>query len=226
VNTLGTALLLQAVAEAAPEARVLVVSTGEVYGRAELIPTPEEAPFVPVSPYAASKAAAEMAARQAQAAGLDVVVARSFQHEGPGRDERFAVGSWTRQIAELEPAGGGTLLVGDLTARRDITDVRDVCRAYRALLDPAVPAATYNVSTGKAVGMDEVVQLIVGLARSPVEVEQDPSRIRPSEIPVLAGDPARLNAATGWEPTIPLERTLADALDYARSAVNDKAGQT
>jgi GDP-4-dehydro-6-deoxy-D-mannose reductase len=226
VNVIGTVLLLQAVAEVAHGARVLVVSTGDVYGRAAVVPTPEEAPLAPVSPYAASKAAAEIAAGQARSLGLDVVVTRSFQHEGPGRDERFAVGSWTGQIAELERAGGGKLLVGDLTARRDITDVRDVCRAYRALLDPAVPADTYNVSSGRAVGMDEVALLLAGLAHSPVQVEQDPARIRPAEIPVLAGDPTRIRDATGWEPAIPLERTLEDALDYARNAVSDTAAQT
>ena len=141
-----------AVRARAPDARLLFVSTGEVYGRAEELPTTESATVAPLSPYAASKAAAEIACEQAaRSAGLDVVVARAFQHEGPGRDERFAVGSWTRQIAELELGGGGELRVGDLGAERDICDVRDVCRAYRLLLDPAVPAGTYNIASGRKV---------------------------------------------------------------------------
>jgi GDP-4-dehydro-6-deoxy-D-mannose reductase len=220
VNALGTAVLLQAVRRAAPDARILAVSTGEVYGRAEVVPTPEDSPLAPRSPYAASKAAAEIASEQERATGgLDVVVARAFQHEGPGRDGRFAVGSWTQQVAELERAGGGTLRVGDLSARRDITDVRDVARAYGALLDPGVPAGTYNVASGRAVSMREVLDLLLGLARSPIEVEEDPERLRPVDLPVVCGDPSRLREATGWEPAIPLEETLAAALDYARSVV-------
>jgi GDP-4-dehydro-6-deoxy-D-mannose reductase len=219
VNVVGTVHVLEAVRQERPEARVLVVSTGEVYGRAERIPTPEDAPVAPVSPYAASKAAAEIACGQAHGAGLDAVVARAFGHEGPGRDERFAVGSWTRQLAELELAGGGVLRVGNLDAERDITDVRDVCRAYRLLLEPSVPADVYNVATGKPVPMSHVVELLVGMAECPVTVEPDPERLRPADIPVLSGDASRLERATGWRPEIPLEQTLADTLDAARQAV-------
>ena len=145
------------------------------------------------------------------------MVARAANNEGPGRDERFAVGSWTRQLARLEAEGGGTLLVGDLSAERDILDVRDVSRAYRLLLDPSVPAGTYNVSSGETVSMARVVELLVGLARVPVEVERDESRLRPAEIRRLAGDPSRLRAATHWRPEIPLEQTLADTLSAARA---------
>ena len=213
VNVDGTVNLLAAVSAEQPEARVLLTSTCEVYGNAARIPTPEDERLAPVSPYAASKAAAELACA---ASGLDVVVARAANHEGPGRDERFAIGSWTRQIARLEADGGGTLRVGDLSAERDILDVRDVCRAYRLLLDRSVPARTYNVSSGETVTMQQVVELLVGLARVPVRVERDESRVRPVEIPRLAGDPSRLRAATGWTPEIPLERTLADTLAAAR----------
>jgi GDP-4-dehydro-6-deoxy-D-mannose reductase len=226
VNAVGTVNLLQAVRRESPATRVLVVSTGEVYGRAEEVPTSERSPVAPLSPYAASKAAAEVACAQERTGGLNVTVARAFQHEGPGRDERFAVGSWTHQIAELEQAGGGALKVGDLSARRDITDVRDVCRAYRLLLDPAVPPDTYNVASGRAVSMEEVLRLLVGLAHCPVEVEPDPDRFRPAELPVVCGDASRLRSATGWQPEIPLEQTLGDALDYARNAVNERAVQT
>jgi GDP-4-dehydro-6-deoxy-D-mannose reductase len=213
VNVDGTVNVLTAVGAESPSARVVFASTCEVYGNAARIPTPEDERLAPVSPYAASKAAAELACA---ASGLDVVVARAANHEGPGRDDRFAVGSWTRQIARLEAEGGGTLLVGDLSAERDILDVRDVCRAYRLLLDRSVVAGTYNVSSGRTVTMAEVVDLLVGLARMPVRVERDESRVRPAEIPRLAGDPARLRAATGWAPEIPLEQTLADTLAAAR----------
>ena len=217
VNVLGTVGLLDAVRAEAPDARTLVVSTGEVYGPTPERPAREDDPPAPLSPYAASKAAAELAAaRAARAEGLDVVVARPFQHVGPGQDERFAIGSWTAQIARVEAQGGGVLEVGDLTVRRDLTDVRDVARAYRLLLDPAVPAGTYNVSTGRPVELATVVETLAGLARVPVEVRENPALMRRVDVPVLAGDPARIEAATGWRPELPLARTLADALEAAR----------
>jgi GDP-4-dehydro-6-deoxy-D-mannose reductase len=213
VNVDGTVNVLEAVAESRPQARVLLPSTCEVYGNAKHIPTAEDEPVAPISPYASSKAAAELACA---ASGLDVVVARATNHEGPGRDERFAVGSWARQLARFEAEGGGKLLVGDLTAERDIVDVRDVCRAYRLLLDPAVPAGTYNVGSGSTVTMARVVELLAELARVPVTVERDESRVRPVEIPRISADASRLRAATGWRVEIPLEQTLADTLAAAR----------
>jgi GDP-4-dehydro-6-deoxy-D-mannose reductase len=227
VNTLGTVNLVEAMLTAAPEARLLLASTGEVYGRADELPTTEAAPVLPLSPYAASKAAAELAAlHAARSAGLDVVVARAFQHEGPGRDERFAIGSWTRQIAELELHRGGDLHVGALSAERDITDVRDVCRAYRLLLDRAVPAGTYNVASGQSRPLSEIVDVLVEMAKCPVTVELDPARLRPSELEIVWGDASKLAAATGWQPEIPLRQTLADALDYARAVVSEGVAKT
>ena len=222
VNVLGTVTLLQAVKVASPEARILLASTGQVYGEAEDSPTSEDAAIAPISPYAASKAAAEIAGIQAREDGLDVVIARSFQHEGPGRDERFAIGSWTRQIAELELTGGGALKVGDLSAQRDITDVRDVVRAYRALLDQSVPADAYNVASGLVVSMQEIVEKLVAMAQVPITVEVDPARSRPTDLPVVCGDASKLTAATGWAPRIPLDQTLADALEHARAAVAER----
>jgi nucleoside-diphosphate-sugar epimerase len=221
VNAVGTVNVIDALVGAAPEARLLFVSTGEVYGRAAETPTSEAAPFAPLSPYAASKVAAEIAAGQAaRSAGLDIVVARPFQHEGPGRGDRFAIGSWTRQIAELELRGGGELLVGDLSPARDITDVRDVCRAYELLLDRAIEAGMYNIASGTSVALDDVVQMLVELARAPISVVTDESRFRPSDLPLVLGDSSKLRAATGWAPKIPLRETLSDALDYAREVVD------
>ena len=226
VNVLGTVNVLEALREAAPDARLLLVSTGEVYGRAEELPTPESARPAPFSPYAASKLAAEAACEQAaRAMGLDVVIVRAFQHEGPGRDERFAIGSWTRQIAELESRGGGELRVGDLSAERDLSDVRDVCRAYRLLLEHEVPPGTYNVASGRKVALQEVVDLLVESAQAPVEVVVDETRLRPSEIKVVWGDPSKIEGATGWRAEIPLQETLDDALAYARDAVSERVAK-
>ncbi|MFL5948501.1 MAG: GDP-mannose 4,6-dehydratase [Gaiellaceae bacterium] len=210
-NVLGTVNVVEAMRAEAPSARLLLASSGEVYGRAEVVPTPEEAPVAPVSPYAASKAAAELAC-----IGVDAVVARAFPHTGPGQDERFAVGSWAAQLARLRSEGGGTLRVGDLEVERDLTDVRDVCRAYRLLLD--APVGTYNVCSGRTVPLSRVVDVLVAAAGVPVTVERDDERLRPAEIRVLAGDPSKLHTATGWEPEIPLERTLGDALEAAAAA--------
>jgi GDP-4-dehydro-6-deoxy-D-mannose reductase len=219
VNVLGTVNVLEAVREAGLPPRLLFSSTCEVYGRAARFPTPESALQSPLTPYAASKAAAEVACGQYARNGLDVVVTRAFHHEGPGRDERFALGSWTQQIARLEESGGGVLEVGDLSAERDICDVRDVCRAYTLMLDGAVEAGTYNVASGRSVSMSRVVEVLVSLARCPVEVRERAERRRPVEIPRMQGDPSRLREATGWRPEIPLEQTIADTLEAARVAV-------
>lgn len=216
-NVLGTVNVVEALRAEAPQARLLFVSSGEVYGRAPLVPTPEESPVDPVSPYGASKAAAELACRQAR--DLDVVVARSFPHVGPGQNERFSVASWAAQLARLRSEGGGTLLVGDLDVERDLTDVRDVCRAYRLMLDRALPAGTYNVASGRAVPLKRVLELLVEAAGVPVTIERDPSRLRPAEVRVVAGDASKLRAATGWEPSIPLERTVVDVLESAQRTV-------
>jgi GDP-4-dehydro-6-deoxy-D-mannose reductase len=219
VNVVGTANVLEAVQEQQPSARILFVSTGEVYGRADELPTPERAPVAPLSPYAATKAAAEIACGQSARGGLDIVIARAFNHEGPGRDERFALGSWAHQIARLEESGGGVLAVGDLSAERDITDVRDVCRAYTLLLDGAASPGIYNVASGQSVPMSRILELFVSRARCPVEVERREDRIRPLEIPRMAGDPSRLRKATGWQPEISLEQTVAEMLQAARAAL-------
>ena len=211
VNVLGTVNVLEA---APPGTRVLLASTGEVYGRADRLPATEDTPVRPISPYAASKAAAELASGQ-----RNVVVTRSFSTEGPGRDERFAVGSWSRQIAEREQEDGGALYVGDLSAVRDIVDVRDACRAYAALLDPDVPAGVYNVASGRPVAIKDVLEILIGLARCELTVEHDPARMRPADIPELWGDASKLSVATGWRAEIPLAQTLADTLDYARETV-------
>jgi GDP-4-dehydro-6-deoxy-D-mannose reductase len=148
-----------------------------------------------------------------------VVVARAFPQIGPGQDERFAVGSWAGQIARLELKGGGTLTVGDTSVRRDLTDVRDACEAYKRLLVPSVPSGVYNVASGLAVEMRDVLNSLVASARCPIDVRTEEERIRGWDIPVLCGDPRRLRSATGWAPKIPLEQTLMEALEDARDRV-------
>jgi GDP-4-dehydro-6-deoxy-D-mannose reductase len=221
VNAEGTLNVLLA-SEAAGAERVLVVGSAEAYGlvaEAEL-PLAEDRPLHPVSPYGASKAAAEVVALQVQRArGLAVVVARAFNHLGPGQSDRLVASTLAAQVAQNERTGHDVILAGDLTPRRDFTDVRDVVRAYRLLVTSGTPGEAYNVCSGVDVAVSAVAEHLVGLAARPMRVELDPERLRPVDLPALRGDPAKLRAATGWAPEIALERTLADLLEWWRERV-------
>ncbi len=219
-NVAGTWGLLEAVREAAREARVLVVGTSEVYGpSAPGTRTNELAPFRPVSPYALSKAAADqLAASFGASFGLDVVRARPFGHTGPGQTPRFVIPAWAEQVAriergELEPV----LRVGNLEVTRDLTDVRDMVEGYCALLEKGVRGEAYNLCRGEGAKLTDVVKTIAAASRVPVTVEVDPARLRPADVPWLVGDPSRAAADTGWSARIPLERTLSDVLEEWRA---------
>jgi GDP-4-dehydro-6-deoxy-D-mannose reductase len=215
VNVLGTAEILAAARSLVAPARVLVVSSAEVYGivTAEQLPLDEHSPTVPASPYAASKLAAEAVALQAwRGYGQAVTVVRPFNHIGPGQSPNFFVPALAKRIVEARRAGTGTLPVGTLTTRRDFTDVRDVVRAYRLLIESGEPGGVYNVCSGRDVSMAEVAQNLLRLAGAELELVTDPTLVRPVDVPVLRGDASRLHRATGWEPVIPLATTLADVL--------------
>lgn len=220
VNALGTLHLLEAARAAAPPPRVLLVCSAEVYGavRTEQLPITEDSPLRPVTPYAASKVAAEFLGLQAYLAhGLEVVRVRAFNHVGPGQAPSFVVSSLARQIAVAEREGGTELRVGNLTPRRDFTDVRDVVRAYRMLIEGGQPGDVYNVCSGHDVGINELARLMLERAGLDLTLAIDPELARPVEVPVVRGDPSRLRAATGWTPLIPLESTIDDVLGYWRA---------
>lgn len=220
VNATGTLRLLDALARRGGPARVLVVSSAEVYGAVpeEAQPVVEGAPLHPVTPYGASKAGAEMVALQAVAGGLPVVTARSFNHAGPGQDERFILPGMARQLVDVRRgASGPELRVGNLDARRDFLDVRDVVRAYARLMDAGEAGEAYNVCSGVARSLREVVEALVELSGSGARIVVDPERFRPVDIPLLVGDTGRLRAL-GWAPEVPLERTLLDILAAADAA--------
>jgi GDP-4-dehydro-6-deoxy-D-mannose reductase len=228
VNATGTLRLLEALrTHGAKGARVLVVSSAEVYGAVpeSRQPIGEDEPLRPITPYGASKMAAEAAALQAAAAReLHVVVARSFNHAGPGQDERFALPSMARQLVEFERGGddedggatGAALRVGNLEPLRDFLDVRDVARAYAMLVERGESGGIYNVASGRARPMMEIVQALVRASGTGAGIDADPDRFRPVDIPLLVGDASRLRAL-GWSPEIPLERTLRDLLDSVRA---------
>jgi GDP-4-dehydro-6-deoxy-D-mannose reductase len=217
VNTLGALHVVEAALACHRRPRVLLISSAEIYGqvRPEDLPLGEDRPFAPVSPYAASKAAAELIGLQAWlGGGLEVVRARPFNHTGPGQRPGFVVPALAQQVAEAAASGSRVLETGNLEARRDITDVRDVVRAYRDLMERGTPGEVYNVCRGEAVSIAEVARLLLTLAGLDLEVTVDPARVRPVDVPELRGDPSRLRAATGWAPAVPLEDTLADVLAF------------
>ena len=210
-NVAMTAALLDAIRREAPAARVLVASSGEVYGTPAALPVSEDAPLRPQSPYAASKAAADLLAGfHADGYGLAVIRARAFNHAGPGQSDVYALSSFARQAA----AGAEVIRTGNPDSRRDFTDVRDVVRAYRLLAARGAPGEAYNVCSGVSTSTAELVELVRRAAGRDIRTEVDPGRVRAHEVLDIHGDPAKLVAATGWQPEIKLARTAADTLGW------------
>jgi len=220
VNVLGTGAVLAAARRCGTDPAVLVTSSAEVYGAVtdpSRLPLTERSPTAPLTPYAASKLAAEALVAQAHLGhGQRVITVRPFNHIGPGQSPEFAVPALAGRIVDAARTGAAAIPVGNLSARRDFTDVRDVVRAYRLLVEAGEPGSVYNVCSGRDVSIQEIADRLCDLAGSTVELETDPSLVRPVEVPVLRGDPTRLQQATGWKPELDLDRTLADVLEHAR----------
>jgi GDP-4-dehydro-6-deoxy-D-mannose reductase len=212
--------LLEVVREEAPRARLLVASSGELYGPPEELPVDERAPLRPQNPYAVSKAACDLLAGQyADAHSLQVVRTRAFNHAGPGQSDEYVVGTLTRQVAEGELSGHDEVVLrtGNTEPARDFTDVRDVVRAYVAAIE--LPPGVYNVCTGRSTSVAELIELVRGCASAEIRQELDPERVREREVSEIRGSSERLRRLTGWAPEIPLARTVCDALDAWRQAL-------
>jgi GDP-4-dehydro-6-deoxy-D-mannose reductase len=218
VHVRGTHHILDAVRDVAPACRVLVVSSGLVYRNSDL-PLDEDAALASSSPYGLSKIAQDqLTLAAAREDGLDAVVARPFNHTGPGQDPAFAVPAFARQIARIERGlAPPEIAVGNLDARRDVTDVRDVASAYEAIMRAPVSACALNVCTGTAYRIGDLLDRLIALSTTHVTIRVDPARLRPSDVPVVCGNPARVRAACGWTPEIGLDRLLADVLEFWRS---------
>ena len=215
VNALGTQHLIDAVWEAGLDCPVLVTGSSFVY-RPSTEALSEDAPLGPSTAYGVSKLAQEMVASQDRR--RRTLLVRSFNHTGPRQSISYVTSSFASQIAEIEAGTREPVLsVGNLEAARDITDVRDVVRAYRMILERGEPGRPYNVCSGRAFRVGDLLEQLVSMARVSVRVSVDPGRLRPSDNPIVLGDRSRVTNEIGWEPVIPIERTLADLLDYWRT---------
>jgi GDP-4-dehydro-6-deoxy-D-mannose reductase len=177
----------------------------------------------PLSPYAVSKVTQDLMGYQYfQSYGMPIIRTRAFNHEGPRRGDVFVTSNFARQIAEIEAGKRRAVIhVGNLKARRDYSDVRDIVRGYWRLLEAGEPGEVYNLATGKAWAIQDVLDFLLKKSRvAGIEVKEDPSRLRPSDVPVLVGDATRVERAVGWRPEIPFERTLENTLDFWRGRVS------
>ena len=216
-NVMATHHLLESLGAAGGGARVLIPGSAMVYAPSDS-PIAESHPVHPASPYALSKLAQELLALQAMVEDrVEVVVARAFNHTGPRQTADFAAPSFARQIALIERGEQAPVMkVGNLAAQRDLTDVRDMVRAYVALMEKGASGDIYNVASGTPRPIQSVLDGLLARSKVSVRVDADPERMRPHDIPILAGDATRLRNATGWIPEISFERMLEDLLDYWR----------
>lgn len=225
INVIGTINVLEAVREAKkPDIRLILIGSGEEYGfiRPEACPLSEEEALRPGNIYAATKACQGMLGEiYAKAYKKDIINVRAFNHSGPGQLSIFVISDFCRQIAEIEKGERPPeISVGNLSAQRDFTDVRDIVRAYRLLAEKGVSGKTYNIGRGKAVAVQYILDTALSFAKVAIEVRTDPSRMRASDIPLIEPDVSRIFGDTGWKAEISIEKTIGDTLDYWRNNTN------
>ena len=221
-NIVGAINLINAIKKLNYSPRVLIVGSGEEYGRVEEnnIPIREDTVLKPGNVYAITKACQNlMASVYAKSYGLPLVMTRSFNHIGPGQTSQFVVADFCSQVAKIEKGKQEPVIrVGNLSAKRDFTDVRDVVKAYCCLIQYGRAGETYNVGSGHAVAVEDILKIILRQARVAIKVETDPAKLRPVDVPVIEADVSRIFRDTGWKPVITLEETIADTLQYWRMA--------
>lgn len=223
INVKGCVNLLDAVRELYYKPTVLLIGSGEEYGhiREAEVPINEENHLRPGNIYAATKVCQNMIASiYAQAYDMNLIMVRAFNHIGPGQSPIFVVSDFCKQVVEIEKGIKEPIIyVGNLAARRDFTDVRDVVRAYALLIQKGKAGETYNVGSGHAYAISDILELIVSLSDVAIKIETDLNKIRPVDVPIIEADITKLNMIAGWSPTISLEQTIKETLDYWRERV-------
>ena len=223
INAIGQVNLFEAALSLKLSPRIQVAGSSEEYGHVnpEEIPMKETNPLRPLSPYAVSKVAQDLLGYQYHKSyGLRIVRTRGFNHTGPRRGEVFVTSSFAKQVAEIEKKKRGPIIyVGNLEAKRDFSDVRDIVRAYWLCLEKGEDGEVYNIGSGVSRSMREVLDTLLSLSKVNVRVEVDPKRLRPSDVPILLSDSSKFIRLTGWKPEIPFSQTMADLLDYWRERV-------
>ncbi len=222
-NLMGTFHLFEGVRQFFPKTRIIFVSSSDVYGilsQTEKV-LREEDSFHVVNPYAFTKVSGEILSKfYAEIENLDIVITRSFPHTGPGQGPDFVCSDWASQIARIEKRLAEPVIeVGNLNGKRDFTDVRDVVKAYALLMEKGRRGEVYNVCSGKAVPLREILDLLLSFSSQKIEVQVDSSKLRKADIPLLLGDNKKIKEETSWEPEIPLKQSLHDLLEYWRKRV-------
>ncbi|GMK39867.1 GDP-mannose 4,6-dehydratase [Paenibacillus sp. CCS19] len=223
-NVAGQVHLLEAIRLHKLPTKVLIAGSSEAYGEVHTneIPVTENNPLRPMNPYAISKIAQDFLGMQYyRQYGIPIVRMRTFNHIGPRQNEHFVTSSFAKQIAEIEKGlRPPVLYVGNLEARRDFTDVRDVVHAYWLAIQHGTPGECYNVASGRSWSAGDLLQLLLSLSPIKVTIEQDAARMRPSDVPIVIGDSAKLTSQTGWLPKIPIETTMQEVLEYWRDQLD------
>ncbi|MEY4069435.1 MAG: hypothetical protein RL721_49 [Candidatus Eisenbacteria bacterium] len=220
-NILAQLNIFEAVRRLGLKTRIQLACSSEEYGMVypDEVPIKETNPLRPLSPYAVSKVGQDMLGYQYWMSWkVDSVRTRGFNHEGPRRGPVFVASDFAKQIADIEKGRKAPVLhVGNLDAKRDFTDVRDMVRAYVLALEKCEPGEVYNICRGQCWTIRETLDMLLAMSKTDIEVRQDPARLRPSDVQILLGDNSKFVKATGWQPVIPFERTLADMLEYWRA---------
>lgn len=218
INLYGSLNLFEAIKAASWSIKILYVGSASEYGdvNESEIPVDENIPLRPVDPYSISKASADMLAYQYfKSFGMHIIRMRPFNHIGPRQSPDYVVSNFAKQIAEIEKSlKEPVITVGNLEAKRDFTDVRDIVRAYWLAVQGGEPGEVYNICSGKAVSIKEALDKLLALSKKNIKVKQDPKKLRPSDVPLLLGDSTKFREKTGWKLDIPFEKTLQDTLDY------------
>lgn len=226
VNVLGQLNILTSAAALENKPRLLIACSSQEYGAvsSEEIPVKEDCPLRPDSPYAASKVCQDFLGLQYYLGfNLPVIRSRSFNHAGPGQSAKFVCSDFAKQIAEIEAGRRAPeIVVGNLDAKRDFTDVRDIVRAYWLLATKGAPGEAYNVCSGTAYSAGEILERLLMLTDVKIKINVDSTKNRPSDIPILVGDNAKIKEEIGWQPEIPFEQTLADLLDWWRGKIGER----